>query len=646
MVSLRENCRKYLSSDWMLVALILCVFLLTNRYIYGWDDQHLEIPLLKHLIDPGLYRGDYYVESLKQNFTSFLYPLLARFLKVEMIPAAYLGLFLLSRYVFFFWTYRLWKYLSGGSRAAAFFCTLSIFMIGRTEEFIYRTFSHQEFSFMFVFAGLYLFYRGRYLAAAVVLGLGANFHALYSLFPMLYLSAFLLLFQKEQKWPLFIKTGLGFVLAAMPFIIWTFARAFQTRLHAAPHLYDNWMELYLLSCPQNFLFGTTPLQKVLGDLPALLRGLQNYIFMAVLFCFHLAAHEELRRDLKIRAMAIVVLAMIVTTFFFTYIVPSHFILDLNLVRNEQFMRFMLSGYTVLLLWRNLQGPVWKTLLLAILLAVSGGKDLTDVAAVAVLGLVWLSAEAVSRPAAGRRISRWVLAAVFIAAIVLFRQVLWAGLVQQTTVVRSALQAGFFGLKTLLLTPSISKRYWLAILLAVLLAAVISTRSSPRFRDRLAGLFLAVPFMVAFVFYCILHYNFVQISTRGGGFWQLQRNWEDMQRYVKGHTPKDALIMAPNDMEMGGFRIHSDRKVLVDYRDCGIVGFDLGATVEWQRRMEDIEAFKVIIKEPFTKALLNGIVKYKVDYIVFMRYAAPPDNSLLTKMFENEAFALYKVNRNN
>ena len=63
-------------------------------------------------------------------------------------------------------------------------------------------------------------------------------------------------------------------------------------------------------------------------------------------------------------------------------------------------------------------------------------------------------------------------------------------------------------------------------------------------------------------------------------------------------------------------------------------------------MKDIDAFKVIINEPFTNALINGIVKYKTDYIVFMKYAAPPDNALLSKLYENEAFVLFKVNRNN
>ena len=95
-MNLKSKLSLLFKRDWLVALFILGVYLATNRYIYGWDDQHLEIPLLKHLIDPMLYQGDYYVESLVKNFTSYLYPILARFITVEQIPSAYLFLFLVS----------------------------------------------------------------------------------------------------------------------------------------------------------------------------------------------------------------------------------------------------------------------------------------------------------------------------------------------------------------------------------------------------------------------------------------------------------------------------------------------------------------------------------------------------------------------
>ena len=116
----------------------------------------------------------------------------------------------------------------------------------------------------------------------------------------------------------------------------------------------------------------------------------------------------------------------------------------------------------------------------------------------------------------------------------------------------------------------------------------------------------------------------------------------MQYYAKAHTPKDALFLVPHNMEMGGFRMHSERKLICCYRDCGIIGFDYLAALEWQRRLKDIEPYKIYIEKPFLPALYTAIFQYKVNYIVFMRYVAPPDNPLWQKMYTNEAFVLYRV----
>ncbi len=157
------------------------------------------------------------------------------------------------------------------------------------------------------------------------------------------------------------------------------------------------------------------------------------------------------------------------------------------------------------------------------------------------------------------------------------------------------------------------------------------------------MFVIIPLLVATCGYSFFHYRYWKIVHAGTGFWQMQRNWEDMQRYVKDHTPKRALLLVPHDMEMGGFRILSERPIVVCYRDCGIIGFDYSAAVEWNRRLKEIESFKVYVNEPFEGALKTAIAQYRVNYIVFMNFAQPQQNStLLEKIYENEVFSLYKV----
>jgi len=118
----------------------------------------------------------------------------------------------------------------------------------------------------------------------------------------------------------------------------------------------------------------------------------------------------------------------------------------------------------------------------------------------------------------------------------------------------------------------------------------------------------------------------------------------MQYYVKDHTPKSSVLLVPYDMVMGGFRIHSDRSIVASARDVTLIGFDFQATIEWAQRIKDIEPFKVVRTESFKKAIVNALVKYHVDYIVFMSYYAPRSSGTLQVEHANRDFALFKVNK--
>lgn len=158
-------------------------------------------------------------------------------------------------------------------------------------------------------------------------------------------------------------------------------------------------------------------------------------------------------------------------------------------------------------------------------------------------------------------------------------------------------------------------------------------------------FIALPLLWIFGCFCYMHVVFVHNWNKGGGFWELQRNWENMQHYARGHTPKDALFLIPHNMEMGGFRTFSERPVMVEYRDCGIVGFDYPAVYEWKKRIDDIRPFTVISQGDVKGAVMTAIQKYNVDYIIFMRYYAPKeDTAVMKKIYHNDVFVLFKIQR--
>ena len=176
-------------------------------------------------------------------------------------------------------------------------------------------------------------------------------------------------------------------------------------------------------------------------------------------------------------------------------------------------------------------------------------------------------------------------------------------------------------------------------IAVLFAALLIKKENLWLRR----LLIIIPLIGSFVI-CLCNINeYLDLKKNGSGPWELLRDWEDMQLYVRDHTPKDALFLTPYDMPMGGFRIHSDRKVLVCYRDCGIIGFDYKAAVEWHNRIKDIHSFKVYTGERVDDAVLIAILKYKVNYVVFMKYYGPSgDTTILKKVYENSVFSLFQV----
>lgn len=614
---------KFLKSDGFIAGLILILFLLTNRYILGWDDQHLEIPLLKHLINPNLYSDDYYVESLKLNFSSYLYPLLARFITIDQIPTTYLTLYMVTRYFMFFWMYKIWKLLFQ-NRGIAFVSTITLFLASRTEELIYRTFSHQEFAYAIIFAGIYSFYRSHFILAAVLLGVSANVHFLYALFPMFYLSIHLLFFHKDQKWRTLLISGASFILAASPFLAWAIPQALEKRVHADPALFDNWIAIFKIACPYNFFFHTYPLQAALPNFSEGLLIAGQYLFIITLVALNWLYSPDFRNDRKTRAIIIGGSLLLAATFFFSYIQPSRFALDLNLIRNLQYLQWILTGYTAMLVVRQIRNEsIFSAGLFSLIFISLALHDFFSVLIIIFcVGLHESWNLFVHKNDHSNPTRPWLIVGSFVTFIILFIAIIPA------------------------LNPeSLTKltRYGPVIGLVIISAILIGLR--PRWPKVFRLILVILPLIYSTGYFLHLHYRFVQNQTEGSGFWQLQREWEQMQHYVREHTPVDAKLLVPYNMEMGGFRIFSERSIVASYRDCGIVGFDYPAVLEWQKRIADIEPFKVFTNESILPALKNGIQKYNVDYIVFMRYYAPnTPNPLLIKIFENNIFSLFKVNR--
>lgn len=613
------------TSPWIIALFLFLVFLLTNGYKYGWDDQHLEIPMLKSLIDPSYYQGDYYVEALKKTFPSYFYRILSKLISVQDIPAAYFILYLISRYFLFFWLYKFWHYISK-NKFAAISAVLTFILIIRVDEFLYRTFSHQEFVLPFIFAGFYYFYKDRFLLASFLFGFGANIHGIYCLFPMLFMLTFLAWEGRKDKFKTFFKSGIIFSLAALPFIIFILQNRFSS-VQSITNKDADWVSLFIKACPQNFLFPPAPLipwEKLISDWRIFYALTQGYIFIILLFLVNLFINKPLRNDRKMLSICFMAFLLLIIWGIFTYKYPNRLVLDLNLIRNIQFLTLFLTGYLVLFLADTIEH---KTAVIGLLLGICFTFfKFPFTAASYSLVIIFFIFQILEELKKEKSFFRSLFITIYSALIILS------------------------GWQIYQYFSKIDIRLSLWINLAVIFILLIGNYILTLFKKNKTSVsfkrfFLIIPLFVYAAQYTHFHYQKLQEEKYGGSFWQLQRNWEDMQHYVREHTDKDDIIFIPYNMEMGGFRIFSERKVVVCYRDIGIIGFDYATAVEWARRIRDVEAFQISITKPIMNAIQNAIVKYNADYIVFMRYARPVrDTNLLTHIYTNEAFSLYKVNR--
>jgi len=612
---------RWFSADWAMALWLLLIFLFVAGYRYGWDDQHLEIPLLKSLIDSALYPNDYYVQSLKNHFPGYFYSLLARFITLEQIPAAYLFLYLASRYFLLFWMYKFWHLVSK-DKIAAFMCVFVMFGLARVPEFFYQTFSHQEFTLALVFWGLYLFYTDRFIMASAILGIAANFHAVYSVLPMSYLIVYLVLKKNLIFFRKAFLATLTFLFFASPIIV----LIIQKRIVAgtAPEAGItgiNWLELYRIYCLQNFPFSGVSLSYLFKSPLNWLIGAQKEILLLSLFLLNFFFNPQFRKDAKARSIVTGALLLLSVSYYFTYLQPSRFVIDLNFIRSIQFLSFLLSGYTVLLALELLHcNNFFLTLLSSTAVSFLILEPILDTTVVILLFLT------LCRSSIGQ-----------------------IGEKRQTWLASAAVLFSFISLSFLIYRvihlPAIGKTFIATLLTLIVFISLWSCKKHPP-SQIFPHWLLLVPLTGVFLFLVHNHWRIYTLETKAAsGFWKLQRDWVQLQKYVQANTPQEAVFLTPHDTEMGGFRIFSERTTVFCDRDYGLIGFDYAAAIEGLKRQHDVEPIKVRVSEPLTKeTVIRPVLKYHVDYVAFMRYYAPQDNlgGVYEKVYENATFSLHKI----
>lgn len=624
--------KNFISSSWMIAGYLLILFLITTPYKFAWDDQSLELPLLKRLIDPTLYPGDYFVDGLVKNFSSFLYPILAKFITISQIPCVYFVLYIIVRYFLFFWMYKIWHELSK-EKITAFACVFSMFAVLRIGEFFYRTFSHQEFALAFVFAAIYCFIKNRFFLASLILGIAANFHGLYSLFVMFFVGVYLMFSIRKHGFKKLFLSPAIFCIGALPFFIW----AIKTHLTSPAATLDQnilpWPKLFYLSCPQNFFFPFSPFIKFSAFFkePLLfLHGFEQYIFLLLLTTILLCFLPAFRSNRHIQLSCAGAWFMLLLCFLFTYVHPSRTALNLNLFRNTQFLNFFLTGFFVIFFKRAIEEkPIHCWILVLFSLFILKFKSPISLCALSAVFFAFTANSMKEKETFFKKIIFWGSAGL---------SLLWLAatciLIEHyiRTEMITSLQKPFVYIAT-------------GLTFLVYIVFIVSKTSSVKY-SRLIFIF---PLCLIFCQSIVFRIYRGHIETSGENFfWDLQNAWEEVQLATKNKTPPDALLLVPHNMAMGGFRSLSERSVIASSRDKDIIGFDYAAAEEWAKRIAVIRPFAVEADYSFDEILQvvqSAIFNYNVTHIVFMTHAFNTSyEEFIELLYHNKYFVLGRVNR--
>lgn len=111
------------------------------------------------------------------------------------------------------------------------------------------------------------------------------------------------------------------------------------------------------------------------------------------------------------------------------------------------------------------------------------------------------------------------------------------------------------------------------------------------------------------------------------------DWLAIQLWAKQNTALESVFLVPPDL--AGFRSFSERSIVTDAKDGGLVFYSFDYAKNWQARMDALNDFPKFSTNDF----LNLKLKYLFQYLVVYRSHLPLE---LPLVFQNQSFSIYKV----
>ncbi|MBD3183419.1 hypothetical protein GF312_14065 [Candidatus Poribacteria bacterium] len=111
------------------------------------------------------------------------------------------------------------------------------------------------------------------------------------------------------------------------------------------------------------------------------------------------------------------------------------------------------------------------------------------------------------------------------------------------------------------------------------------------------------------------------------------DWVDVQRWCKENTPVDALHLVVRNT--GGFRIHSQRAIVGDWKDGAPCVFSEKYAKKWWARMQELKGYDSFDEEKFKEL--------KEKYGASIAVTRKSQKLNFPIMYQNNGFIVYRLN---
>jgi len=553
-------------------------------YRFGGSNHGIQIAILKHYIDPTLYAKDLLLESL-DGYATYYCPLMAALARwTGNLQATCFAVFVAAHAASLAAVYLLATRVGGPRSVPVVACLLYLTNPGSLagEGSLTPRLLHGSVAGAGLLWSIWLYLRGRRLAAFVLCGLMFNLHALYALYVAALLAVDSAFDWRETKSSALQSLG-ALLLPALPGLVWILGHADPIPSGMLP----LWLEIMRERSGLHTFPSAQPAASYAGYL----------LFAAVGGLALLEADAAFRRTAWRFLLAVVVLCLL--GWAFSEWRPLPFVIKAQLLRSTKW-----ATYILLLPIARLLAVSWERGGLA---RIAGGAFALGLLLVepSLLGIGLLLYLLAAR-------RRWPPLAVALGAATL----------------AFAAGAGAMTFSETLDPSDLATRVRALVdpRIVVCLALWLVVRAAAGHRWQPAAVGVALAALGGWVLPSIYH-----DARRAND----SEPWNGVQAWVREHTPKDAVILTPPYRE--GFRVFSERAIVGEWKDGTQQFFDAGFGFAWRQRMAELGG-----RRHFDQLDAAGLValgrQYGATYAVLRSRRQLP----LPKLYQNPTAVVYAL----